>query len=42
MAHDTNSATEEAPACTSGAGINPLGCEDVEVFKWVRTVFVRS
>ena len=42
IAHDTNSATEEAPACTSGVGIRPLGCDDVEGFIWVNKAFVRS
>ena len=30
IAHETNSAIEDAPACTMGVGIIPLGCDSVE------------
>lgn len=42
MAHETSSAMEDAPACRSGVGMRPFGCEEVVGLRLVKRAFVRS
>jgi hypothetical protein len=41
IAHETSSASDEAPAWTTAIGMTPLGEEDV-VLSFVKSVLVRS